>query len=154
MLIKSKFRKLFWVRMGFLFLVFILLFCFCLKGMLYNSGDVATLFSILIFIMLLFLLYISTDLFKIYSLTITKIGIEKVQVITNQKQLILFIDIISIEKKKYRIKSSGRYITDGYHVSVIKLKNGEILTISPDNFENYQEIMSAIKNNSEDITFI
>ena len=104
--------------------------------------------------MLLVLLYISTDLFKIYSLTITKSGIEKVQVITNQKQLILFIDIISIERKKYRIKSSGRYITDGYHVSVIKLKNGEILTISPDNFQNYQDIMSAIKNNSEDITFI
>ena len=154
MLIKSKFRKLFWVRMGFLFLVFILLFCFCLKVMLYNSGDIASLFSILMFIILLFLLYISTDLFKIYSLTITKSGIEKVQIITNQKQLILFIDIISIERKIYRIRSSGRYITDGYHESVIKLKNGEVLTISPDNFENYQDIMSVIKNNSQGITCI
>ena len=40
------------------------------------------------------------------------------------------------------------------NATILKIKNGEILTISPDNFQNYQDIMSAIKNNSEDITFI
>ncbi len=154
MLIKSKFRKLFWVRMGFVFLLFILFFCFCLKGILYNSGDAVILFSILMFIVLSFFLYISTDLFKIFSLTISERGIEKKQIITNQKRLFLFKDIISIERKKYNVRSSGRIIIDGYHLSILKFKNGELLTISPDNFDNYQDIMQAIKNNSEGITFI
>ncbi|WP_300565187.1 hypothetical protein [Flavobacterium sp.] len=106
------------------------------------------------FIVLSFFLYISTDLFKIFSLTISERGIEKKQIITNQKRLFLFKDIISIERKKYNVRSSGRIIIDGYHLSILKFKNGELLTISPDNFDNYQDIMQAIKNNSEGITFI
>ena len=70
---KSRFRKLFWVRIGMGFLVFLLVLYHCLDSLFRNTVHIMILPA---FIVLVFLIYMSSGLFKIYALTVLESGIE------------------------------------------------------------------------------
>ena len=57
---------------------------------------------------------------------------------------VLISDIVKIETEKVVRQSKAGNITDGFNYSILLLKNGKSLEISPDEFENYNEIMVAI----------
>ena len=64
------------------------------------------------------------------------------------------IDIVKIESEKVVLTSKAGNITDGFHISILLLKNGKHIIISPDEFENYNEKMAAIisRRNSKSFT--
>ena len=56
-----------------------------------------------------------------------------------------FTDIIEIKHHKViRTAKSGR-ITDGFTESILTLKSSDNLIISPDEYENYDDLMREIK---------
>ncbi|TDD98818.1 hypothetical protein E0F91_00005 [Flavobacterium sandaracinum] len=77
-------------------------------------------------------------------------GIEKTSLIFRTKQYIPYSTILSIDRQKTRTRDTrGINLTDGYHFSILKYENNRRLIISPDCFENYMEIVEAIKSNTE-----
>ena len=149
MQIESKFRKLFWVRIAIGFLVLVATSYLCLISISKYSQLIRNPVFIGTFIFISFLIYASLDLFKIFKLIVTDQGIEKILLISGKKQFIPFTSIIGIKKEKIRMRTKSGALTDGYTVSIVKLENNKTLVISPDNFDNYNDIMLAIKNNLE-----
>lgn len=145
--IKSKFRKLFWVRIAICFCVFILAFSVCIKCYLNGSTAIKNSSLIFSFVFFLFLIYISIDLFSIFRVTITGEGIEKVLLISRRKEFIPFTIITGLAREKIRMRTKSGALTDGYTVTILKLQDGKKLVISPDDFENYKEIIQTIKDN-------
>ena len=149
MVIESKFRKLFSIRIGIGLLLFLLILSFCVNG-LRNPAETTKQSLILAFVVLFFIIYLSIDLFKDFTLKITENGIEKTSLVFRTKQFIAFDSISSVDRQKTRLRSTrGINISDGYHYSILHLKNGNTLIISPDNFENYIEIIEVIKSKIE-----
>jgi len=149
MQIKSKFRKLFWVRIGIGLSLFLSILFFCVNGLRYpdNSTKQALILG---FVVLAFLISVSIDLFKVFTLSITENGIEKTSLIFKTKKYIPFDSILNLERQKtVQRNTRGVNISDGYHVSVLKTKAGKQLIISPDSFENYDSLILAIKTNLE-----
>lgn len=146
MQIESKFRKLFWARIGTGFLLFIITVYLCLNSISQYSRLIKNPVFIVSFIFILFFFFAALDLLRTFKLIITDQGIEKILLISGQKQYIPFTSIIGIERRKIRMQTKSGYLTDGYSISIIKLENNRTLVVSPDNFENYDEIMFAIKN--------
>lgn len=58
-------------------------------------------------------------------------------------------EIEDIVKHKFNVSRVGLEITDGYSYSEIRLKEGGSVIITPEKFENYSEIMSAINSTME-----
>jgi hypothetical protein len=149
MVIESKFRKLFCIRIGIGLSLFLLILFFCVNG-LKNPDETTNQSIILAFVVLFFITYLSIDLFKNFTLKIMENGIEKTSLIFRTKQFIAFDSISSLDRQKTRLRSTrGMNISDGCHYSILQLKNGNTLIISPDNFENYTEIIEVIKNRIE-----
>ena len=95
--------------------------------------------------LLVFLTYLSLDIFKIFELAITETGIEKINLINRKKEYFPFNMISSIQLEKVSYRNSKSQISDGHHLSILIFKNGIDMVISPDHFENYSEIISEIK---------
>ena len=153
-LIKSNFRKLFCIRLAIGIFLFLILLVFSLNT-IFNDFDKSKILILFLALTLLsFLIYVSFDLFNLFSLVITENGIEKTSIITRRKQIIPFKIISNIQQQKVRYRNTrGVNISDGHSISILKFENGKSLIISPDNFENYQEIMSAINGKLELSTF-
>ena len=146
MQIKSKFRKLFWIRIGIGLVIFILAVCCCFNCISDDSQNLQNPMLIGALFIVLFLLYLSVDLFTIFKLIITEDGIEKISLIFGRRQFIPFVKIINIKREKITLRSKTGNISDGYYFSIVRFENNKSLTISPDHFKNYEEIMSSIKS--------
>jgi len=146
MQIESKFRKLFLIRIGIGVFLFLFILSYCIYGLL-NPDTTPKDALMIAFVVLLFLVYVSTDLLKVCSLKIMEKGIEKTSLIFRTKKYILYSSILSVDRQKTRQRDTrGVNITDGYHFSVLKLENNRSLIISPDCFKNYMEIIEAVKS--------
>ncbi len=129
--------------------MFFLLLSFCINGVI-NIEETKKEALALAFVMLFFLIYVSIDLFKVYSLKIIENGIEKTSLIFRSKQYIPFSSILNIDRQKSSLRNTrGINVRDDYHYNILKFDNGNSLIISPDNFENYNEIIEVIKNRIE-----
>ncbi len=149
MQIESKFRDLFLLRIGIGVFLFLLILAYSVNGLI-NPDTTPKVALMIAFIVLLFLVYVSTDLLKVSSLKIMEKGIEKTSLIFRTKKYIPYSSILSVDRQKTRQRDTrGINLTDGYHFSVLKLENNRSLIISPDCFENYMEIIEAIKTNLE-----
>jgi hypothetical protein len=146
---ESKFRNLFLIRTGIGVFLFLSILSYCVNGLIISDSTPKEAL-ILAFVGLLFLVYVSIDLFKVSSLKIMEKGIEKTSLIFRTKQYIPYSTILSIDRQKTRTRDTrGINLTDGYHFSILKYENNRRLIISPDCFENYMEIVEAIKSNTE-----
>jgi hypothetical protein len=122
-----------------------MIFSYCINGLI-NPDQTTKQSLVLGFVVLLFFIYVSIDLLKVFSLKIMENGIEKKYLIFRTKQYIPFDSILSIDKQKAILRSTrGINISNGYHISVVKFKTGKNLIISPDSFENYENLILAIK---------
>ena len=145
--IESKFRKLFWVKIAIGFVVFIAVLYFSLNSISEYSQLIKNPVFIVSAVFLLLLFCAALDLFKVCKLIVTDKGIEKILLISGRKRYIPFTDIIGIKKRKITAQGKAGQLTNGYILSILQLVNDKTLIISPDNFENYNEIMLAIKSN-------
>lgn len=112
--------------------------------MLLNLEETKSLVLIVVFGALLFLGYLSLDLLKIFKLKVSENGIKITFLITKRKKYIPFNSITSIEKEKVTLRNAQGNITDGYYISILNFENDSLI-ISPDSFENYEELMIEIK---------
>ncbi len=150
MLIKSNFRKQFWARILLGICLFVILLFFSLNTILndFDKSKIPILCGALA--IMSFLIYVSFDLFKLHSIVISENGIEKTSIITKRTEHIPFKLISSIQQQRVKYRNTkGVKISEGHSISILKFENGKSLIISPDTFENYQEIMSAINRKVE-----
>ena len=85
---------------------------------------------------------------SVKSLIVTSKGITTISFLSESKEFIPFSDIENIKTDW----TNGMYsdvgqITEGYHESIITLKNGEILLLTPDYYENYDRMIVFIRAN-------
>jgi hypothetical protein len=147
MQVNSEFRKALGRRIAFGSFLFVITLIYISATFLGNSTPSINPLTVIAFMVLAFLIYVSPDLFKICKLTIDETGIEKTTVITGQKQFIPFETINFIKREKIKLRNKGgANISDGFHFSTIVLQNKQNIIISPDHFENYKDLMIAIKS--------
>lgn len=147
MQVNSEFRKALRRRIAFGSFLFVITLIYISATFLGNSTPSINPLTVIAFMVLAFLIYVSPDLFKICKLTIDETGIEKTTVITGQKQFIPFETINFIKREKIKLRNKGgANISDGFHFSTIVLQNKQNIIISPDHFENYKDLMIAIKS--------
>lgn len=146
MAITSRLRTLFLVRKGLSFLI-IDIICIVLISSFFNDGSyLETLFFGSIFIFILVYQYMNFNSVK--SLIVTSKGITTISFLSESREFILFSDIENIKTDW----TDGMYsdvgqITEGYHESIITLKNGKILLLTPDYYENYDRMIVFIRAN-------
>ncbi|TDD99914.1 hypothetical protein, partial [Flavobacterium sandaracinum] len=92
---ESKFRNLFLIRTGIGVFLFLSILSYCVNGLIISDSTPKEAL-ILAFVGLLFLVYVSIDLFKVSSLKIMEKGIEKTSLIFRTKQYIPYSTILSI----------------------------------------------------------
>lgn len=144
---QSKFRKMFWFRLAFGSIIFVLCLVFFITGLLnFEHRNVVPL--VMCAFILVSLSCLSIDIFKIFKITLSENAIIKTTLFTGFEKLIPFSSIQNIELQKVRFKSSRGNISDGHQITIIKFEN-EKLIISPDSFENYQELINFIKQKSQ-----
>ena len=143
-IITSKFRDLFIGKIIFLAFVFTVMLTFSLKYIFkvnkVESQITVNLIIGLAIVLLLLLIYRIVAVMKVCILA------DKLEMLSffGNKTEILFSDILKIDSEKVVRTSKAGNITDGFHYSILIVKNGERLVFSPDEFENYNEIMAAI----------
>lgn len=147
--IKSKFRKLFWVRIGIGLFVFMIILNICLNSISqYSQLSKNPVFIVSLIFLLLFFIA-GLNLLETFKLIITDQGIVKISIISGRKREIPFSSIVNLKKQKIRMQTKSGHLTDGYTLSILTLDNNSRLIISPDDFTNYNEIMTAIKSKME-----
>ena len=133
-------------------MIFFLFACVCFW--LLFSGlleSVSGLISLSVILFGIFTLFQIINLRSVFKIIVSEKGIIKTSFISNEKEFIPFSSIANIQLTRvngYSTSDAGQ-ITTGYFESLITLKNNKKLIISPDYFENYQEIIKAIKMNME-----
>ena len=144
--ISSKFRGLFIGKIVFLSFVFTVLTTFSLKYLLkVNEIDSQISVNLIIGVFIVLLLLIIYRIVAVMKVNVLKDRIE-IFSFFGKKTEIFLSEITKIETEKVVRTSKGGYISDGFHYSILILKNGMRIDISPDEFENYSEIMAAIRN--------
>ena len=145
--VKSKFRRMFVAKIVFGASIFLTIFLCCLRYIILNPVNFKDPWFIASSVFLFFLILTSSDVFKIHSISVGENGIRKTILITQTHTDFLFSDLVSIDREKIRQQTSRGFITDGYHFSILTFKNNKGLIISPDDFENYSELMFSITRN-------
>lgn len=146
MQINSEFRKALGRRILFGSFLFVITLIYIVYAFWGNKTSAINPLTVMVVMVFAFLIYVAPDLFKICKLTITETGIEKTMVITGKKKFIPFETINIIKKEKIKLQNrGGAAISDGFYFSTLILDNKEKIIISPDHYENYKDLMSAIK---------
>lgn len=144
--LKSVFRKMFWIRFSMGVLVFLFLAIYVIIKVFLEESAFKQPSVIVSMVLLLFLVYASSDFAKKFSLKVTETGIERIFFLSRNIDFISFDSIESLETKRVRYRNTRGNVSDGITVSFIKIKNKEDFIISPDSYENYREIIALIKS--------
>jgi len=85
---------------------------------------------------------------SVFRITVDKTKITKISFINGKTQFIPYSDIQESKLEHIQgMRNKAGNITLGYYHCVFKLKNGEVLILSPLQFKNYKEIVKAISVN-------
>ena len=143
-IITSKFRDLFLGKIIFLAFVFTVMLTFSLKYIFkVNKVESQITVNLIIGLSIVLLLLLIYRIVVVMKVCILADRLEMLSFFGNKTE-VLFSEILKIDSEKVVRTSKAGNITDGFHLSILVLKNGKMLVISPDEFENYNEIMAAI----------
>jgi hypothetical protein len=148
MIYTSKFRKMYWFKILFIILTSIFLSTICLKSATTYNGTInfeyppswAGIFFLLLPILVLL------SLLKIYRIEIDEGNIIFDYFILKKKKTFALNEIIKIERVKIQRKVRSGNISDGFHETTLCFYDGTSKTISPDFFENYNELIQYINS--------
>lgn len=144
--ISSKFRTLFLIRKNIFFFLFVTFFLLVLLHDLSNNIP-ETILTAIIFLGICVLIQL-VRLRSVHRIIVSDKGIKKISLISREEEFISFSSIENIRTVRVQgMYSDAGQITEGYYESEIFLKDKKKLLITPDHFENYQEIIGAIKQN-------
>jgi hypothetical protein len=148
MIIQSKFRKLFLVKILFACFFFLLVLFFNLKFLYENLFNFKDPFFVLAVFLLIILIRLGFEVLNIYTLKVSELDISHTILVTQKTTKFRYDQITSIRKEKVAGQQTGRgQISAGFFRTVIVFNDGSELLVSPDDFENYQELMLAINSN-------
>jgi hypothetical protein len=148
MIIQSKFRKLFLVKILFACFFFLLVLFFNLKFLYENLFNFKDPFFVLAVFLLIILIRLGFEVLNIYTLKVSELDISHTILVTQKTTKFRYDQITSIRKEKVAGQQTDRgQISAGFFRTVIVFNDGSELLVSPDDFENYQELMLAINNN-------
>ena len=150
MKITSEFRTLFIVRKILGITSILAIGCFLIISALEKKEWEMLL--LILFAELILLYFLIKDFQKIYKIKVAENGIYKISIFLNKAEFIPYKEIKTVRSEKVQGSSTDAgEITLGYFESVLITNKNQKILISPDNFENYNEIMKAIKlNRSEE----
>jgi hypothetical protein len=110
-----------------------------------NFHYAPTWIAILIIVLLLSEVILILNL---QTISVTDKGIVIKYLFFNKNKIVSYDSILNIERNKSQLKMfRGVPISDGYHFSVLNLFDGKQEIISPDKYENYIDIINAIRSN-------
>lgn len=81
------------------------------------------------------------------TITVTNKGVEFKYLFFNKSKVLEYETILNIKREKIQQMVKSGPVSDGYHLSVLNLIDGKQEIISPNQFENYNEIINAIRSN-------
>ena len=147
MVVRSKFRKMYWVRVSMVMLVGLFFSVQFLQLSQMENGQFNIQYApfwigIIIGFVLLFQIY------SIFTLTTFEVDNKKIVIkylFFNSKKVLLYDAILNIERLKVQQMVKSGPVSDGYHLTALTLSDGKQEIISPDHFENYDEIVQTIR---------
>jgi len=147
MLIKSKFSKLYLARpmifipLGFFAVLFSSINYFN-EGFKMQERIVMIILGLLTFAISIGSI---NDIFNMYSILVDREKMTTKNIITGKKELFYYNDIISVNSRSYRkYLMKGVPINNGYFSRIYTLKDGRILELSPEAYENYNTLITSI----------
>jgi hypothetical protein len=143
MKVHSKLRTLFLMRKNIVF--FFACFCFLTFYDKLVTGVNETIIAFFIFFAISIFFQV-INLHSVNELIISEEGITKINFISNKANFIPYTSIVNVQTRRIQgMYGEGGQITTGYFESILFLENGKKILISPDYFENYQEIIAKIR---------
>lgn len=142
--IHSKFRTLFLIRISILYIIFDF---FCLSNFFssFRTEDYKVTFGAILFLALSVFFHIR-KIRSIAEVTISENGIKISTLDSSKVEFIPFSSVLKVHTERIQGSySDAGQITTGYFESTVILKNGRELFISPDHYENYPQIIVAIR---------
>lgn len=148
MRITSKFRTAYIIKcfLGYIVALVCIGYCLSFYRNIYNF-ETSRNATIILILILIFTITSTFDLLKITKLIVTKQNLEIYSFFQSKPKIIEFSEIKKVERRRIVHQGRAGQIGDGYHVSDVFFKKGKRITISPDKFENYLELIQKIKNN-------
>jgi hypothetical protein len=147
--VTSKFRQMYLAKLFFFFVAGFLFASICFHFSTMSDGKLNFQYApcwigILIIVALIIEIILTLTL---RTISVTENGIIFKCLFFNKSKVVEYKKILNIERLKIRQRVRSVPISDGYHLSVLNLIDGKQEIISPDKFENYNDIINAIKSN-------
>ncbi len=144
----SKFRKLYWVRVSIVLLVGLFFSAQFLALSIMENGNFNFQYApFWVGIMIGFaLIFQIISILSLKTIHIDPTGIAIKPLFFNTTKVLLYDAISNIERIKVQQMVKSGPVSDGYHFSALNLRDGKQEIISPDHFENYNEIIQAIRS--------
>ena len=147
-IITSKYRSLYKLKccLGYIVAIICIIACLNFYRPIYNSDKhiFATIFLIAIICMVI---AGSLEISNPSKIIIKPNVLEIHSYFSLWKRQIEYSEIKIIERRKIIHYGKAGQISDGYYVSDITLYDNSRVTVSPDKFENYEELIQNIKIN-------
>lgn len=147
--VTSKFRQMYWAKniVGFVAGVLFAEMFFHISTMENGKLNFQYLpywFGIIITVALIIQIF--------YILTLETINVTEKEVtfkylFFNNRKVIQYEDIINTKRVKVQMMVKAGPVSDGYHSTILNLTDGKQEIISPDLYENYMDIVMAIRSN-------
>jgi hypothetical protein len=141
---------MYWVKLivGFVAGIFFTAMFFSISTMENGKLNFEYAPSWLAILIIVFLILEIILVLTLRTICVTDKGIEFKYLFFSKSKIVQYNTILDIERVKAQQRRSGSLpISDGYHFSVLNLIDGKQEIISPDKYENYSEIINAIRLN-------
>jgi hypothetical protein len=148
--VTSKFRQMYWAKLITVFVagIFFASMFFSISTMddgKLNFHYAPTWVAILIIIFLIIEIFL---ILTLRTISVTDKGIVFKYLFFNKSKIVQYDTILNIEIVRAQQRRSGSIpISDGYHFSALNLFDGKQEIISPDKYDNYSDIINAIRSN-------
>tara|TARA_R110000868_G_scaffold36900_3_gene130484 strand:- start:844 stop:1308 length:465 start_codon:yes stop_codon:yes gene_type:complete len=148
MVVSSKFRKMYWVRVSIVLLVGMFFSEQFLELAIMENGKFNFQYApFWIGIIIGFaLIFQFISILSLKTIHVDSKGITIKPLFFNTTKVLLYYAISNIERIKVQQMVRSGKVSDGYHLSALNLIDGKQEIISPDHFENYNEIVNAIRS--------
>jgi len=151
MYVISKFRKMFWLMQATGFVAGIFFATICFNVSIMSNGELNFKYfpcwaGIIIVIALA---YQIISILLLQTITVTDKEIIVKRLFFNKSKILQYNDFLNIERHKIQGRTKSGPVSDGYHLSVLNFVGGMQICISPDEFENYNDLIYAIRLNTK-----
>ncbi|SHI88963.1 hypothetical protein [Flavobacterium terrae] len=89
----------------------------------------------------------SFDFLKLTKIILRKNDLEIQAFLGIRNRIIKYNEIVNIERHKIIQQGKAGQISDGFHLSEIILSDESSFILSPDKFENYNELIIFLRSN-------